>query len=262
MDNIFSLWAKGIESERGFWTRWFETKGLEWPSDYTDRTQTQRELDPWFQKILTQTACAGSRLGGTLRFRVLDVGAGPLSKIGNHMSSAKLEVVAADPLAYIYSDLIQRHGINPAVRTQFAPAEDLSVFFEPSSFDLVHCSNALDHSFEPIRGIIEMLRVVKVGCAVVLGHARNEAENEKYEGFHQHNFDIDDGSFIIWNKEERVIVEREIPVEFEIENSMSNHYVTNKIIKRSEFTDKDDIRRRDERLQMVYKQVIRAMSER
>ncbi|KND58479.1 Methyltransferase type 11 [Candidatus Paraburkholderia schumanniana] len=261
MDNIFALWTKGIDSERGFWTRWFETKGLEWPDDYTERVRARRELDPWLQKVLRQSAVNAPGQDGMPRFRVLDVGAGPLSKIGNFMPDANLEVVAADPLAFIYSDLIDRHGITPGVRTQFAPAEDLSVFFAPSSFDLVHCSNALDHSFEPLRGIIEMLRVVRVGGTIILGHARNEAENEKYEGFHQHNFDVEDGRFVIWNKQERVIVEHELPVEFEIENSMQNHYVTNKIIKRSEFRDKDDNRRRDERLRKIYEQVIRAMSE-
>ncbi|KAK47654.1 hypothetical protein BG58_03315 [Caballeronia jiangsuensis] len=261
MDNIFALWTKGIDSERGFWTRWFETKGLEWPDDYTERVKPQRELDPWFQKILRQSAAGISASGAKPVFRVLDVGAGPLSKIGNFMPDADVEVLAADPLAFIYADLVDRHGITPGVRTQFAPAEDLSVFFEQSSFDLVHCSNALDHSFEPLRGIIEMLRVVRVGGTIILGHARNEAENEKYEGFHQHNFDVEDGHFVIWNKQERVIVEHALPVEFEIENSLQNHYVTNKIVKRSEFRDKDDNCRRDERLRKVYEQVVRAISD-
>jgi hypothetical protein len=29
----FFSWSAGINSERDFWTRWFETKGDDWPDD-------------------------------------------------------------------------------------------------------------------------------------------------------------------------------------------------------------------------------------
>jgi hypothetical protein len=35
-----------------------------------------------------------------------------------------------------------------------------------------------------------------------LNHRRNEAVFEEYSGFHQWNFDTEDGNFIIWNKKE------------------------------------------------------------
>lgn len=260
MNNIFSLWLKGIHSEKDFWSSWFETKGFKWPDEYAERIKPMRNLDPWLQRFLLETVGNGELIERP-KFRVLDVGSGPISGIGNYMPEADLEVVAADPLAFIYADLIDKFEVRPSIRTQFAPAEDLSAFFPPSSFDLVNCTNALDHSFEPMRGIIEMLRVVKVGHTVFLSHARNEAENESYKGFHQHNFDVIDGQFVIWNKTERVVVEECIPIKFEIENTMQNHHVTNKIIKRSEFSDVDDTHRRDRRLQEIYRQVFTAFAE-
>jgi SAM-dependent methyltransferase len=257
--NIFSQWSKGIDSEREFWSSWFETKGLAWPDDYAERIKPKRDLSPWLQKLLRETA-GNVASNERASFRIIDVGSGPISKIGWYMSDADLEIIAADPLAFIYAELCEQHGVKPVPQTEFAPAEDLSSFYAPSSFDLVHCCNALDHSFEPMRGIIEMLRVVKVGHVVFLAHNRNEAENEKYEGFHQHNFEVIDGRFVIWNKTERLVVEEHLPIEFEIENTMRNHFVTNKITKRSEFSDIDDTPRRDKRLREIYQSVIRAFA--
>jgi len=69
---------------------------------------------------------------------------------------------------------------------------------------MVVCRNALDHSFDPVRGIEEMLLVLKIGGRVNLIHYANEAEEGKYVGFHQWNFDVVDGRPIVWNKNTHV----------------------------------------------------------
>lgn len=176
------------------------------------------------------------------------------------MKNVDLEVIATDPLAFTYEELLHRFEITPCVKTHVVHAEDLSSFFQSSSFDLVNCTNALDHSFEPLRGIIETLRVVKAGRPVFLAHSRNEAVNENYEGFHQFNFDVIDGRFVIWNKTERWVVEEHIPIKFEIVNTLTNNSVTNTLVKRSEFSDVDDIQRRDRRLQEIYRQFMAVIS--
>ncbi|WP_162751446.1 methyltransferase domain-containing protein [Rhizobium sp. CNPSo 4062] len=40
---------------------------------------------------------------------------------------------------------------------------DLSLFFNDLAFDIVYCQNTLDHCFDPMSAIVEMLRVLKVG---------------------------------------------------------------------------------------------------
>jgi len=56
-----------------------------------------------------------------------------------------------------------------------------------------------------------MLMVTKPGGHVVLRHHVNEAEHERYRGFHQYNFDEQDGDFVIWNKNSRVLVRDMLP---------------------------------------------------
>jgi SAM-dependent methyltransferase len=94
---------------------------------------------------------------------------------------------------------------------------DLTVFFDEASFDLVHCSNALDHSFDPLRGLREIVHITKVGGLVHMLHHENEAVMEDYGGMHQHNFTVRDGRFVIWNREGEVDVADALGLAVEIE---------------------------------------------
>lgn len=75
--------------------------------------------------------------------------------------------------------------------------EELSTRFDDGVFDLVFCTNALDHSVNPLLGIRQMLRAVRPGCYVILKHEPNVAEAEAYTGMHGWNFDERDERFII-----------------------------------------------------------------
>lgn len=165
-------------------------------------------------------------------------------------------MIATDPLAPVYNALLQEAEITPLVRTQFAPAEGLSAFFDHSEFDVVHCRNALDHSADPIAGIIEMLRVVKVGGTVILRHYRNEAETTRYVGFHQHNFDAKDGKFCIWNKQIYLVVDDNLPISTKIVTVCEGRWVEAYITKNEEFADRDDLRRVNSAMVKLWNQIM------
>ncbi|MCA6479609.1 MAG: methyltransferase domain-containing protein [Chitinophagaceae bacterium] len=185
-------WQKGVTAELRFWDLWYATKGLEWPIEYANRLRQDTEFP----------AALLDGLGDDPR--VLDVGSGPLTLLGKNYKGQPVNITACDPLAPYYTMLSVKHDIDVPVPVRQAFAEDLSFFFDPGSFDLVYCANALDHSFDPIRGIEEMLIVARIGGRVVLQHATNEAEREQYIGFHQWNFDEEGGQFVIWNKSGKI----------------------------------------------------------
>jgi hypothetical protein len=140
---------------------------------------------------------------------ILDVGAGPATNIGTFAPGKAVEVVAVDPLAHVYDHIIANAATatgraGPPIRSQFAFAEDLSSRFAANTFDVVTCTNALDHAIEPAWGILEMLMVTREGGKIYLGHTQNEAVRENYCGFHQWNFDVEDSRFIIWNASRRI----------------------------------------------------------
>jgi SAM-dependent methyltransferase len=185
-------WKQGIPSEASFWNKWMEQRGGEWPKDFEKRFDPESPLEPWIAEAVRRL-CQGE-------VSILDVGSGPIPAIGYKLEGVAVHITAVDPLAPVYRDLVACHGLKQPVAPQFAAAEEISSFFEPNSFDIAHCRNALDHSFDPLRGINEMLKVVRIGGLVLLRHHRNEAEHAEYDGFHQFNFDLRDGRFVIWNK--------------------------------------------------------------
>lgn len=187
-----SSWTRGIAFELEFWERWFATKGAEWPTSYLERLDPAGE-NP--QSLLDRLGIPQPK-----QKRVLDVGAGPMTFLKGMHAGEPVHVVACDPLAPYYSEMAERHGVQRPIATVQAFAEDLTAVFDLDAFDAVHCANALDHSFDPLRGIEEMLAVCKVGGTVLLSHSRNEAEFEHYTGFHQWNFDKIGDDFVIWNR--------------------------------------------------------------
>lgn len=230
----FALWAAGIPYELNFWTHWAQAAGGGWPEEFAARMNPATPLVPWLQDW--------ARKAGQSHVRVLDVGAGPVTSTGYvPPAGMTMELVATDPLADAYTRIFDTLGLVRPVPTTFALAEELSAFFPVDAFDLVHCRNALDHSFDPIRGLIEMLRVVRVGGMVMLYHHPNEAEAEGYSGFHQYNFDVEDERFVIWRGSTRWDVETLLPIETRVRARRSGH-VAVQIEKRQAFPSEHDSR--------------------
>ena len=186
-------WIDGLQAEVSFWDQWFRSKGGEWPHDYEERLSKDRPLPSYLHDVV-------AHYERTAPVQILDVGSGPLSSVGTNRDRS-VQVRAVDPLAGAYASFIKRERLAPPVWPEVAFAEDLSAFFPCDAFDIVHCRNALDHSFDPLRGLWEMIAVLRIDGQVVLWHEVNVAEKEHYGGLHQWNFDIKDGRPVLWNNE-------------------------------------------------------------
>jgi SAM-dependent methyltransferase len=129
--------------------------------------------------------------------KILDVGAGPLTILGKIYKGQRLDITAVDALGDEYADLLAKHGITPAIRTQTLESEKLTERFEQNTFDISYAENTLDHSYDPVLAIDQMLAVTKGGGAVVLIHSPNEGSEAAYLGLHQWNFKDVNGDFVI-----------------------------------------------------------------
>lgn len=186
-------WLQGRDSEVSFWDSWIKGRGLQWPDDFSTRLNPAQAISPELG------ACIDFL--GKPQVRMLDVGAGPLTSLGKTWRDRHLEVSAVDPLAPYYDVMLKKADITPPVRTTQAFAEHLSAYFPAHQFDLTHARNALDHCFNPLRALMEMLEVTRPGGIVFTDHSRNEAVKESWRGFHQWNFDCRNGDFVVWNRE-------------------------------------------------------------
>ena len=142
---------------------------------------------------------------------VLDVGCGMTFYPGDHILNGNkkipINIHYIDPLARYYNKIAEQNHVN-VPKVEFGMLEYLSSFYPDHNVTLIIINNALDHSANPLKGIIEAIHSLKTGGILYLNHHPNEAEAENYRGFHQYNITIEEEALIIWNKQQRLDINR------------------------------------------------------
>lgn len=118
---------------------------------------------------------------------VLDIGSGALPWIKGILPNMRL--ISCDPLADEYGKIFN-YDLHEQSQPIKAFAEELP--FADDTFDIVHCSNALDHTQNPRKAIIEMERVCRPGGMILIQGFENEAVHENWQGLHQWNIRIEE----------------------------------------------------------------------
>lgn len=183
-EKYLEVWLKGIRSELGYWRRFMEMKK---PEKY-GWTSSERKCD--FEQYLEyrkETIC-------------IDIGSGPFSSSGDKTDKTKLHFTAVDPLAYSYKALKRKYNITAGINPDYCMVERLTEKFKENTFDIVYMKNALDHAFNPLLGIIQMMAICKKNGKIILQHRMNVAEKENFHGFHQWNLCVENSDFIIWRQ--------------------------------------------------------------
>jgi SAM-dependent methyltransferase len=182
-------WRWRLPTEVGHWDIWLRTGGMSDPGDFARRIAPDQPLQEHLKKLLPQS--------NGRPYRILDIGAGPLTTVGKVCDGCRIDLLPIDPLASVYDMLLEKNGITPPVRTKFGEAEQVAEMYADGSFDLVHAANSLDHSHDPVAAIKAAARVVRPGGHVFLEHILNEGDREGYGGLHQWNFGVEGDSFTI-----------------------------------------------------------------
>lgn len=231
-DNL-NKWINGIPYELAFWNN-----VMRWKRGFDGLMGWSR----YGKEIKLENFDVQSFLASRGDAVVLDVGSGMSFSPGDHLmlpdgTLKKLDIRYIDPLAEYYNDIKRRHHRNiPDV--EFGMLEYLSAFY-PKGADLIHIQNALDHSSRPLKGIYEAIECLKIGGILYLNHHPNEAEAERYKGFHQYNIINENETLVLWNKSEKHILNELIKEFADIEVSRAdNGHVIAIITKRAELPEK------------------------
>ena len=185
-EKYMTTWLNGIIDEIDFWDDYFLTQGGVWKKGFKNATAYERAFS------------LESYLDEMENVIFLDVGSGPLASCGSKTEKTNLEFHAVDPLAFAYKKCKRKYNIWTKIQPEFAMVEKLNEKYTENTFDIVHMRNALDHSFNPFMGLLQMLYVCKINGKVILIHRDDEAEFENYGGFHQWNLKVEEDSFFIW----------------------------------------------------------------
>lgn len=175
----------GIYHELAFWQQF---------------VKTDRFLKGWVKKVKTPELHqeVADFIKSVQHDKVLDVGSGVVSIL-----NGLVEVQAADPLGDLYR-LIFDYKAHKIKKPLAIPAEELN-FVE--CYDIVHISNALDHSQDPIKALEKLMQATKQGGYLIVQGFVNEALHEGWAGFHQWNIDIDEAGLMhVASKESKTIV--------------------------------------------------------
>ena len=204
-------WVRAVDQETEFWRLRLGGHDNFGASNYSYLNNSWTELAPiaekqrlahWLEtgEILwsLDSVCpfieAGVEFDGSRAPRVLNSGSGPFVPtsedcilFGEHH---EVRITSSDGLARHYMSLYDDLKINPRTMPVQCEVEELSRCFPVNYFDVVHMKNALDHSFDPLEGIKQMLHVLRPGGWIMLRHARNEGVDGGFRyGLHFWAFD-------------------------------------------------------------------------
>lgn len=196
-EEYYTKWLSGLDGEIEYWKLFMEEKG---GASFHGFEKTISSCRPFELEDDVPLECIGRGI-----YRFLDVGAGPFSRCGRITEKVTLDALSVDPLASVYIALKIKNGIDNGVRLETGFVELLNKKFQQNTFDMVHMSNSLDHSFDAVYGIYQLLYVCKTGGKVILRHSENEAEKAGYSGLHQWNLSLHnvENTFLIWRNEEK-----------------------------------------------------------
>jgi len=140
------------------------------------------------------------------RIRLLDVGCGPFPKSGVYYRDYIIERTLVDPLAEDYHSMLEENSVKTyGQKIIKSEAEVLKEKFEINSFDMIFSKNALDHIYNPIKAISNLISLLTHDGVIILEHYVKEGEYTNYYGLHQWDFYIEDGNFYISNTDKKII---------------------------------------------------------
>lgn len=132
---------------------------------------------------------------------LMDIGSSSSPAYGNILpDNVRIQSYAVDALATFYNKLYEKYIPECNRQIKLGIFEFIASFFEKNFANVILIENALDHSIDPVKGILECLEVLKPNGLLRLFHRRCEAIFEEYTGMHHWNIDYNDAlELLIWN---------------------------------------------------------------
>jgi SAM-dependent methyltransferase len=173
-------WESRLQTELNYWKDQIRRQNSEaWLTEYATRLDPDAPLQDVIARHVDRTVKVN---------RILDVGSGPLTSINRKCAFCEVSITAVDPLADFYNEVMDARQIVPPVRAEPGWGERLAEQFGENQFDITYSRNAVDHSYDPIRCIDEMIKVTKKNRYVIVEVNERAGSLEHWAGLHQWDF--------------------------------------------------------------------------
>lgn len=210
------IWRENLREELEFWREWLTMP--EFAAAREPRLAPEQILPHWIRDLIDAAGTATDNV-----VRVLDVGSGPLSTLGTTWPGHEVLLTACDPLANEYNALLAECGLASRARIEYAIGEELTQIYPEAYFDFVHSANALDHAYDPLRCMQNMLSICKPGGTVAVISVENEGERQQYCGLHRWNFTVQGENLRLWNREHDILVHEQMGSAAELHTKPIDH---------------------------------------
>ena len=228
----FEIWLDNIMSEVEYWVK--DVASVEGRSHkYYLKC---RENQEFFHKFISPDVKGGEV--------IMDIGCGLISRFGNQLHNGNaVKLIPVDALAHFYNCINSKisDGLKQDYFCCFGLFEFIGNTFGKNYADYIIINNALDHSIDPWKSLIECLYILKQGGSMYLRHRRAEAIYENWQGLHRWNIDCENGDLVIWNEKNAVNVTEKLKKYAEInvsfdgkENSRNCQMINIKIMKKGD----------------------------
>lgn len=182
------IWQESLLGEAAFWEGWLANN-----ADKRVRFEANYPFPHYAIEAL------GDVIGRKAVIRALDLGSGPASTLGRYWPGHHVQITYVDPLADDYNSMLRRNGLNAFANIVKGAGETLLADVAARDFDYVYSGNALDHSYDPLLAIQNMIDIARPGGAIQFFTFENEGACEGYHGLHQWNFAMDGADAVLWN---------------------------------------------------------------
>ena len=185
--NVIKLkWEKDKDRNLRFWKAKLPTKAKSFNSKFN--------LPEYFRPMI----------GDKKEVSIVDLGCGVVSTTGSLWGGVRVHLYPCDIWADEYVELYKYWKIKQVIPIEKQDMENLT--YKDESFDIVHCTNALDHCVDPFKALQEMYRVCRAGGWIYLRHHPNSGEKERYSMQHQWNIIKRDDDCLFWNYQDKFLL--------------------------------------------------------
>lgn len=198
--------TKSLKSIKVNWNEYINSNGLDF--HLQNIKKNKEKLAPYWGKSMPLNKRIQQQLEifNNKKLRLLDVGCGPFPKSGIYHPDYKVTRILVDALANKYHELLHEHSINTSAQKIINyKVEEIGELFKPGSFEVIFAKNTLDHTYNPINAIKNLINLLSDDGVAIFDHFIQEGKYTNYFGLHQWNFSIENGDFYISNKEKNII---------------------------------------------------------
>lgn len=176
-----------FEAEIAFWREYLSGR----PPAVSDAHAWRRAFPPHLSPLLDELTAAAGR-----KVEALEVGSGPVSLLAWGVEKGLFTLIAVDPLAETYEQLMHSHGYSYPVAPVEGKGEELTNLFPARRFDVIYSSNAIDHAESPAMCVAAMTNVLtETGILYLEGFVREGSKSNWY-GLHRHDLVPCDGQLV------------------------------------------------------------------